>query len=477
MIVGTETNQPTSHGRATYYFTTKTLTRTQDKKTWTESVTVPGDKNDFYGRKVVLFPLSPDALAWNEDAGTGRHTDVHLASGAYADVTADQFAHGKAFYYTNYGTVIREVHITGGTMQKELGATTEIGVLSDTHLEIVDFDGRDMYDPEYLLTAQTRSSWNTARVDDSFINGVKMASTADKFIITGDIIDYTAYSSLDFVKEHATDKYDNGIYLLGNHDATMTVGTSGRNDAFTARDYDQVVQEYWMNDPDDIDGDGNTSEIIYHSEVIDGIMLINMDNGSIYEYVQEQLDRFKVDVATARENGYTILIFQHIPFSSGDPLDEKVYPVESFGDNAVVSTDGVHSHAYGNYYNQNTSYSTEGSMYNFSYNPSRPNDAVNDEMYTIITNNSDIIKGIFAGHLHQSEYCELLPRDKDGNVYASELVNGKKTHYYINESGEKVYVPTIPQYGMASTNYTDYNTNGGKSDYGTIVKIVIAPEN
>lgn len=408
-------------------------------------------------RRTASASVSPEGPF--ETEGTGRHTDVHLASGNYADATEEQFAHGKVFYNSNYGTVIREVHITGGT------AKTEVGVLTDTHYEVINYNGPDMYDPEYMFTAQTRSSWNSERIDLSTINAAKIASLGDKFIITGDIIDYTSLATLDLFKEQITDRFDNGTYIVGNHDATMTVGSTGLNSAFSADVYKQPINDYWVNDPDDLDGDGDINELYYHSEVINGVMLVSIDNGSTYKYVQQQLDRFKQDLATAKENGYTILMFQHIPLATSDPLDAQLYPTEHFGDKWSGTR---------NYANANTGYSTANSKYDFSYNFSQPNDAVGDEMYTLITNNSDIIRGFFTGHFHQSEYAEMLPRDKDGNVYASEKVDGKIAYYYMNGS-EKVYVPTIPIFGMASTNYTDYNSNNGKPNHGTMVKIVIEP--
>lgn len=325
-----------------------------------------------YDGKTVVRGGAPEF----ETESTGRHTDVHLAKGNYAEVTAEQFAHGKVFYNTNFGTLVREIHITGGSVN------TEIGVIADARLEHIDYNGTDMYDATYMLYAQTNGVYNNERVDNSLINAAKVAGLYDTTVVAGDVIEYSADASLEFFRNNISDKFDNVINTVS-------------------------------------DADG------YNSKVVNGVMLVSIDNAS-GEYTQEQFENFEADVATARANGYTVLVFQNVPLATGDEADTLVKPVENFGEN----TSGINYYSFGN-------------------------DLTSDSMYSLITTNSDIIRGIFNTYFGHNSYVEILARDSDGNVDVS--------------------APSIPQFGMASVNCTDNSTNGGKADKGAIVKIVITP--
>jgi hypothetical protein len=117
-------------------------------------------------------------------------------------------------------------------------------------------------------------------------------------------------------------------------------------------------------------------------------MLIQMDNGSM-RFWDNQVEPFKADIELAREKGYTILLFYHVPICTNNPNETDVYPIRrndtfnwNFSTNAEIGYAG-----------------TTGAT---------------AEICDLIANNADVIKGIFAGHYHSDYKTEIYAKTPDG---------------------------------------------------------------
>lgn len=133
----------------------------------------------------------------------------------------------------------------------------------------------------------------------------------------------------------------------------------------------------------------------YFSEIIhDNVMIIQLDNGC-HKYWDFQIPKLEKDLKKARQNGYTILIFQHEPICTGRAEDKQVPSFYVWED----------CEPYANFYDNCVGHELIS-------------DTSTMEVYRMITENADIVRGIFCGHEHGSFYTEVegLYADKDGIV-------------------------------------------------------------
>ena len=118
-------------------------------------------------------------------------------------------------------------------------------------------------------------------------------------------------------------------------------------------------------------------------------MLVQLNNGQS-KYYGNQAEKLAADIKYARENNLIILISQHEPVATGDTAQARVVPITG-------------GNSYENFYKNHIG----GSKYSA--------DEVTKKVYNLITNNADVIRGVFAGHLHQNYYTEIKATyEKDG---------------------------------------------------------------
>lgn len=343
----------------------------------------------------------------------------------YEEITEHQFRQGKNFYKTNSGTIVREIHIEHTNPDVK---PSVFGVTADCHINRVDRTGKDKYDAEVMFSFWTRPGFSQKWVTDAFLNSTKLLNTYDLFVLGGDTVDYVTYGTLDYIKEKVLDKYDNCIFAMGNHEPVKNMQT-------TIPDIDEVRnhrQLYEYFDKDYLN--------CYTHLLNDSVLLITFDNGSYYKYNKEQYEKLKAAIKLAREKGYIILMFQHIMISTGNPDDTHVKALlQGFGD-SCTHPDGR------NYYNFATVPVTD-SIYDFQINMHTPNDTLNEEMYDLITQNTDVIRGLFVGHNHRCDYLEILPRNSRREV----ITDGSK--------------PVLPVHNMDANPYS--------GECGNILKVVV----
>ena len=112
---------------------------------------------------------------------------------------------------------------------------------------------------------------------------------------------------------------------------------------------------------------------------------------------EEQYAKLAADIEKARANGYIILIFQHIPIVTNNPKYKEIRPIYTT-DSSVVYDFSANTDANGK-----------------NFDGVRTNkDATTTKVYNLITQNADVIKGLFCGHYHDDFYCEVKATEKDG---------------------------------------------------------------
>ena len=267
------------------------------------------------------------------------------------------------------------------------GEEVTIIQLTDTH-----FGGcteQDLKNPTLASTYENR----TAFPDNLTIPNVKNAldyadsRAADQIVITGDCLDFLSQGSMNSMKENVWDRYreSDGVVrkvmaLMGNHDMCQQM-TGTVPETLSKEERLNMVEEFWEHDP------------YYYSKVIKNkVMLIAISNGNDVDnqkfFYDGQAEKLSADIATARANGYTVLLFCHAPLNTND----------------------------GRYFNAVPLIPRQGptNLFNGNRGPSYYSKGVDGEVYNIIANSADVIAGVFNGHYHSDYYTEIKAKTPDG---------------------------------------------------------------
>ena len=196
-----------------------------------------------------------------------------------------------------------------------------------------------------------------------------VAKGSNLVVLSGDTYDYYSEGVAQKTNEYIFSKYKNVVACLGNHEPVRQMqGTVAETKS--AEELRKLVADSWCND------------ITYDSFLIKGkVMVILLDNSS-GKFLSEQVALFKADLQKARTNGYAVLVFYHIPLDTGNP------------DCAKIQTSYKNDHDYAYLYNR-TDLTGPAST------------GADKQVYDLICNNGDIIKGCFCGHYHSDFYSEI----------------------------------------------------------------------
>jgi len=207
---------------------------------------------------------------------------------------------------------------------------------------------------------------------------LKYASQFDQTIITGDTIDLLSHGSIDLMIKHIWEPYPDTIITLGNHEwARQMEGKVAETTPIEER-Y-AWLERVWEPHHD----------MYYYSRLIgDKVLAIQMDN-SLSKYWDSQIEPLKADLELAREKGYVVLLFQHCLLMTNNPAEKPVYYFYGDGRSNVSLNIGASQ------VGRNATGATK-------------------EIYDIITNNADVIKGVFCGHAHGDLYTEIIAKTSDG---------------------------------------------------------------
>lgn len=272
------------------------------------------------------------------------------------------------------GTMLREVDIDTGFD----GKPVEIVQVTDLHFNYCNERDFEEANPSILATYNGRKWLANGASAANAKRTLDYASYADQIIVTGDILDYMSWGCIELAEKYLFNAHPTAIATLGNHEATRRCQDSPATpDPTTFESRMDILQENWIHD------------IYYYSRVIDErVMVVQLDNGAGSCFWENQVEPFKKDIELAREKGYTMLLFYHIPLCTNNPAEQDLYPIRRNDTN--------------NYNYMANGIGKEGT------------EGVNKEIYDLIVNNADVIKGAFCGHMHSDYYTEIIAKNADG---------------------------------------------------------------
>ncbi len=303
---------------------------------------------------------------------TEKDNEVQIIAGSAGDV--------NTFIYTDEnGIFVREAHIASNKPDTE---PVEIVQISDVHFNY--YNKRDIAeDSPDLMSTRLHRTWLANAASTPFARKVmNYARFADQTVLTGDILDALSWGAIEKMNEFIFRIDTDVLVSLGNHEYARQVEGKVPS-TMSYAEMEVMLQENWLHN------------IFYESKVIkDKVMVVVLDNGA-FKYREEQKVALEADIKKARANGYIILIFQHIPICTNNPEDTAVEPLRL--------ANGVTKDFYNEWIGNA---STVG---------------VTLEVYNLITQNADVVRGVFCGHLHGDYYTEIKGSytDADGNTVES----------------------------------------------------------
>ena len=278
-------------------------------------------------------------------------------------------------YYRDMGNNIIERRLVINTGWG--GESVDIVQMTDMHINYC--NENDLKDPVLKSTYQNRTWLKNGASLPNIERCMESAKDSDIIVLTGDVYDYYAEGVVQKADDYIFNKYKNVVGAIGNHEVVRRVqGTVPETKS--EKELRDLVTRSWCND------------ITYESMIIKNkVIAILLDNSS-GKFLQEQVALFKQDLKKARNEGYVVLLFYHVPVNTGNPADAKA--------KALYVNDDY-----------------PANFYDCAEHPGPGSSGADKTMYDLICNNADVIKGAFCGHYHSDYYTEI----------SAKLPNGTKT--------------------------------------------------
>ena len=287
---------------------------------------------------------------------------------------------------------------------KKGGDPIEILQFTDTHLNLMNQRDYDEADPVIVSTREYR-------VTPRFRDGATISSTKaamalapwfDQVVVSGDVIDYITWGSLELMKEIIVDPCPDVLMPIAMHDLVRCM--QGKiPDNTTLEERWETVKPYWPHD------------IFYESRVLGNKVMVIALNNCEGKYYDHQTEKFKRDLERARREELVVLIYQHEPMCTHNPAERELI-----------------------FLRQDDRHTDPLKPFDFC-NTFCGNDTDTDEesrrLYELIYSNGDIIKGVFCGHEHADSYSEIIA-------------------WYSDENGNRIDT-VIPQYVLTGNMYQD----------------------
>ena len=297
-------------------------------------------------------------------------------------------------YYTHYMLPKTGQAIFETTINTDLGGeTVEIAVANDIHINY--FTKEDESNEELMLTKKCRAYNADGAAVPSVIGAMDVGEFADQMVLAGDILDFMSAGTMEHTKKYIFDRNPGVLGAVGSHDFSRQVQTGVRDK--TSSEYRMgLLNDFWIHD------------IHYTAKDIKNKVICVILDNSLGTYYKGNAEKLKAEVERARKENKIILLFQHEPVSTGRPTDEVVDP----------------------YYD---AYNGKRNFYSGPLVFSKAKEMKEEDklMYEVLKESTDVIKGIFCGHLHSLFYTELT---------------------FETEEGKKV----IPQYTCVGNTYFGY---------------------
>ena len=279
----------------------------------------------------------------------------------------------KVYRMKYTGQYIFEIEINSGLG----GESVEINQITDVHLNYASI--ADEEDKEVMGTRAVRT-WNKeGEAVKSVINAMNAAQYSDQTVITGDILDYLSKGGLMLTKKHIIDRDHDVLMTLGGHELTKQMQTSLPDETPLEERY-KMLEEIWPHD------------MFYYSKEVGGkVIAVCLDNSLGY-FCECQIEKLEADIKKARDEGKIILAFMHEPIAT--KTHEGAIPAfwEMKGAHKAFDFDGE---------------TTVGA---------KPDtDKATARVYSLLTKNADVVKGVFCGHRHSGFYTEISASYTDEN--------------------------------------------------------------
>ena len=277
---------------------------------------------------------------------------------------------------------IREAEFDSG---KNDGETLEIIQITDVHFNKL--NDRDYADanPTVLSSYEKHTAGQNGTHAERATLGMQYANMFyDQTIVTGDNMSFQTWGGIESIHKTLWGADPSALITLGNHDMMQRMQGIYPETTSLASRY-STLQENWRHN------------VYYTSRVLkEKVMVVQMDN-ALSVYNEEQATKLAADIEKARENGYIILIFQHVPIVTQNPKYQDIKPLQT-NDPTVVH----------DFYEN---YDSNGNRFD---GIRTDRGGATTKVYNLITQNADVIKGLFCGHYHDDYYCEVKATEKDG---------------------------------------------------------------
>lgn len=272
---------------------------------------------------------------------------------------------------------IREIRISSG---KDFGFPVEIDLLADAHYNW--FNDADMAtaNPALMSTREGRIWLKDGESVPVIRKVMDYCQWADQTIALGDLMDFMSEGARQLTAEEIFARDVNVMACLGDHETTRVMQGSVPDDT-PLEENRKHVASFWCNNH------------IAAGRMVGNRVFVEVLDNSMNAFIPEQYDRLKADIDICRAANRPMLLLMHNPISTND---------DRFSDLAPIW--------------QNDS---DVKNFNVAYPGAPGSDEPTMKLYDLIVNNADVIRGIFAAHLH-SEYAMEVKAgytDPSGNYH------------------------------------------------------------
>lgn len=326
--------------------------------------------------------------------------EITAAQGSAVSTVCGSAADQNKYIYKNSaGLAIHKIVIDSG----KGGEAVDIVELSDLHFNYLNAQDYAEKNPTLMASVQNRTWLANGSSVPQARKLLDYALLADQIVVNGDSLDYLSHGALEILKKEIWARVPDAIVAGGNHEIYQAMANDFNNtnvlmvnESMTMDTRVKWLHEEWQHDYN------------YLSRVINNkVMVIQLDNGQS-KFLDGQAELFAKDVALARQKGYTVLVFMHIPVYTNNMKERH-----------VQAYNGSNTDRYDFCKNKKKA---------FVGSPDDAADSANAKVYSVLTNNADVIKGVFTGHMHSSYYTEIVAKTADGT-------DTKIPQYTMNRDG------------------------------------------
>lgn len=293
-------------------------------------------------------------------------------------------------YIAENGLYVRDVLIDGG-----IGEEVYIAQISDIHLNYCNQKDFDEADPVVMSTYKNRLWCAKGETVPKLQRALEFLDDADQLVVNGDTLDYLSHGTIELMDRELWDKCPDVIATLGGHEVVRQMqGTVC--DPIPYEERVEIIKKYWRHD------------IYYVSKVVkDKVMIIGMFN-DLAKFNEYQKEKLEADINIAREKGYAVLVFMHEPVATHNPEHKTCTEKDVMlaGDTAGFPVDFC-----------------DCSQYHHSFAGGVRCDKVTNEVYELVVNSADVVKGIFTAHWHNDMHLDIVAKNNGEETIIPQFIH------------------------------------------------------